>query len=178
MSGEPLRPDPDRGRGIIKSPQDLAAGLFLLAIALFGYIGGYKLAMGQASGVGPGMLPKVTALLIAAFGGLLIVQALTTVGEKLERWSLRGLVFILGSLLVFAATVRTLGLAFAGPLAVMISAFAEKNVRLREIIIYALVLTAACGLLFKTLLRLPIPMWPDWFIGWVRHWLPSLAFLF
>jgi putative tricarboxylic transport membrane protein len=162
MSADPLRPNPSREeRGVIKSPQDMLAGVFLLALALFGYIGGFKLSIGQASGVGPGMLPKATALLIAAFGVLLIVQSLTVIGPKLEQWSIRGLVFILGSLLVFAATVRTLGLAFAGPLAVTISAFAEKNVRLREIIIYALVLTAACIVLFKYVLRLPIPIVPD-----------------
>lgn len=161
MPGDPMRPETGRSTGLVKSPQDFAAGVFLLAVALFGFIGGYKLAFGQASGVGPGMLPKVTALLIASLGLLLIVQSLITAGQQLERWSIRSLVFILGSLLVFAATVRTLGLAFAGPLAVVLSSFAEKNVRLREIIIYALLLTAACILLFKYLLRLPIPIVPD-----------------
>lgn len=161
MSGDPVREAPSRSRGVIKSPQDFAAGLFLFAIALFGFVGGWKLSMGQMSGVGPGMLPKVVAGLIAAFGVLLIVQSLTTTGDLLERWSIRGLVFVLGSLLVFAATVRTLGLAFAGPLTVIVSAFAEKSVRPKEIVIYAVLLTAVCVLLFKYLLRLPIPIVPD-----------------
>ena len=161
MSDDPVRQAPSSRRGVIKSPQDFAAGLFLVAIALFGMIGGWKLSMGTMSGVGPGMLPKVTALMIAAFGILLIVQSLVTHGDVLEQFSIRGLVFILGSLLVFAATVRTLGLAFAGPLAVIVSAFAEKHVRIKEIIIYAVLLTGACILLFKYLLKLPIPILPD-----------------
>jgi hypothetical protein len=160
MSDDPVRRPPSTRHGVIKAPQDFAAGLFLIAIALFGFIGGWKLSMGQMSGVGPGMLPKVVSTLVAAFGILLIVQSLLTAGDVLERWSIRGLVFILGSLLVFAATVRTLGLAFAGPLTVIIAAFAEKHVRIKEIIIYSLVLTAGCILLFSKLLHLPIPVLP------------------
>lgn len=152
---------PSRKRGVIKSPQDFAAGLFLLAIAGIAFVGGWKLSMGTMSGVGPGMLPKVVAAMVAAFGVLLILQSFKVVGEQLESWSIRGLVFILSSLLVFAATVRTLGLAFAGPLAVIISAFAEKHVRVKEIIIYAVLLTAACIVLFKYMLKLPIPILPD-----------------
>lgn len=155
------RRQPSRGRGLVKSPQDCAAGLLLLAIALFGIIGGWKLSMGQMSGVGPGMLPKVVSALIAAFGIGLIAQSLVAEGELLERWSIRGVIFVLGSLLAFAATVRTLGLAFAGPLTVIISAFAEKSVRIKEIVIFSIVLTTGCVLLFKTMLRLPIPIWPD-----------------
>ncbi len=161
MSGDPLPPAPGRGRGFIKSPQDFAAGLFLLAIALFGLTGGWKLSMGTMSGVGPGMLPKVISAMIAGFGVLLVLQSLITKGDLLERWSIRGLVFILSSLLVFAATVRTLGLAFAGPLCVIISAFAEKSVRLKEIVIFSLVLTGGCIILFAYMLRLPIPILPD-----------------
>lgn len=146
---------------MVKSPQDFAGGMFLIAIAAVALLGGWKLSMGTMSGVGPGMLPKVIAGLVAGFGVLLIAQSLTSKGEQLERWSIRGLVFILSSLLIFAATVRTLGLAFAGPLAVITSAFAEKNVRIKEILIFAVLLTAACVLLFKYLLRLPIPILPD-----------------
>lgn len=161
MSGDSMRPAPGRDRGVIKSPQDFAGGLFLIAIAALALFGGWKLSMGTMSGVGPGMLPKVVAGMIAGFGALLVFQSLTSKGPDLDAWSIRGLVFILSSLLVFAATVRTLGLAFAGPLAVIVSAFAEKHVRIKEILIFAVVLTAGCILLFKYMLRLPIPIWPD-----------------
>ena len=161
MSGDSTRQAPSRQRGVIKSPQDFAAGIFLLVIAGIAFIGGWKLSMGTMSGVGPGMLPKVVAAMVAGFGVLLILQSLKVVGQQLDAWSIRGLIFILSSLLVFAATVRTLGLAFSGPLAVIISAFAEKHVRIKEIIIYALVLTGACIVLFKYMLKLPIPILPD-----------------
>ena len=161
MSGDSTRPAPSRVRGVIKSPQDFAAGVFLIVIAVIAFIGGWKLSMGTMSGVGPGMLPKVVAAMVAGFGVMLVLQSFKVVGEELDAWSIRGLIFILSSLLVFAATVRTLGLAFAGPLAIIISAFAEKHVRIKEIMIYAVVLTAACVVLFKYMLKLPIPILPD-----------------
>lgn len=144
-------------RGILKSPQDFGAGLFLIAFAAIGYFGGWALPMGHLSGIGSGMMPKVIAMLVAAFGVLLIFESLATKGPVLERWALRGPFFVLGAILLFAWTIRPLGLIVAGPLAVVVSAFADKDTRLVEVVIFALVMTALCGLMFKEMLALPIP---------------------
>jgi hypothetical protein len=61
-------------RGGVKSPLDVAGGLFLLVIAITGYIGAFNLPFGQFSGVGSGLLPKVVAVMVGAFGLLLLVQ--------------------------------------------------------------------------------------------------------
>jgi putative tricarboxylic transport membrane protein len=147
-------------RGPVKAPRELAAGLFLIAIAAIGLFGGRTLSMGTLSTVGPGMLPKSVAALIAALGILLAVQSFISRGAALERWSLRGLVFVLGAALVFASTIRPLGLAIAGPLAVFISSLAEPENRPLPTVAYAIVLTLFCGLLFKEALNLPIPFDP------------------
>ncbi len=160
MSNETGAAAGDRPRGAIKSTRELGAGLFLLALAAFALIGSFSLKFGQLSGIGPGLMPKVTAAIIAGFGLLLIIQAFTTAGESLEPWSLRGIVFVLGSVLVFASTVRTAGLIVAGPLAVMISALADRDTKWWEVAIFAVVLTALCGFMFKDMLGLPIPFDP------------------
>jgi hypothetical protein len=145
--------------------REVAAGLFLIALAVVAWIGGYKLNFGRLSGIGPGLMPKVTAAIVAAFGLLLVLQGLTAVREKMEAWSLRGMIFVLGAVLVFAATVRPLGLVVAGPLAVIISGFADKDSRIVELVIYAIVLTLLCGMLFKDMLGLPIPFDPLGLLG-------------
>jgi putative tricarboxylic transport membrane protein len=144
-------------RGTIKAPQDFAAGIFLIVLALIGYFGAFSLSMGKLSTVGPGMLPKVVAIIIGAFGVLLVVESLLSRGSRLEAWSLRGMVFVLGAALVFAATIRPLGLAISGPLAVIISSFADAEHKLRSTLIFAVIMTIFCGLLFKEALNLPIP---------------------
>jgi hypothetical protein len=157
----------------IRSPHDLAGGLFLLGLAAVGFIGAFNLPFGQLSGIGSGLMPKVVAVLVAAFGLLLVAQGLVLDGDRLERWHLRGPVFVLGAVLLFAATIRgatlsfaglsltipPLGLAVAGPLAVIFSSLADRETRLVEILPFAVAITAASIFLFKYLLRLPIPVY-------------------
>ena len=102
--------------------------------------------------------PNTFAVMVAIAGVVLIVGALLVPGSRLEAWSLRGPIFVLGAIVVFALTIRTLGLAVAGPLAVFIGAFASPEARVKETAIFAVVLTAACIFLFKFLLGLPIPV--------------------
>src|SRR5262245_62391434 len=99
------RANQDRG-GLVKAPQDLAAGLFLVAVAVVGYIGALHLKTGTLGGMGPGLLPKVVALTIGAFGLFLIVEALTTAGGIVEGWALRGTFVVLRRALVLAGTIR------------------------------------------------------------------------
>ena len=150
----------DRPRGGLKSSREFGAGLFLLALAAVALAGSYGLRFGQLSGIGPGLMPKVTAVMVAAFGLLLMVQGIFTKGEALERWAIRGPIFVIAAVVAFAVTVRPLGLIVAGPLAVVISALADKETGTREIVIFATTLTALCGVMFKDLLALPIPFDP------------------
>jgi putative tricarboxylic transport membrane protein len=139
---------------------DVAAGLFLIALAALGYVGAIGLDFGQMRGIGPGLMPKVTAAIVAALGLLVLLQGLFGNGERMQRWSLRGIVFVLGAVMVFATTVRTFGLAVAGPLAIIISSLADRQTRPIEVLLFAIGLTAICIGLFKYLLRLPIPLAP------------------
>jgi putative tricarboxylic transport membrane protein len=145
---------------LVKSSLDFGGGLFLLAVAAVGYIGAFNLPFGQLSGIGSGLLPKTVSVLVALFGLLLVLQGLFSHGDRLEQWAVRGPVFVLGAVLVFAATIRPWGLIVAGPLAIIISSLADKETRPIEIVLFATVMTAACIGLFKILLRLPIPVFP------------------
>lgn len=162
-------------RGLLKAPQDFAAGLFLITFALIAFFGAWDLKFGKLSGIGPGLMPRVTAFIVGTFGLLLVVQALITRGDQLERWAIRGPVFVLAAVVVFALTVRTAGLIVAGPLAVIVSALADKGSRPLEIVIFAVALTTLCGLMFKDILNLPIPFDP---LGLVPDFVASAYFAF
>ncbi len=167
--------------GLVKSPMDFAGGIFLIALAALGFAGGFNLPFGTLSGIGSGLMPKVVAILVGAFGVLLLLQGLVWEGDHLDRWHMRGPVFVLGAVLVFAMLIRgstltlggfagipavasvrvpALGLIVAGPLAVMFSSFAGKDTRPVEVVIFSVVMTLLCGLLFKEMLSLPIPFDP------------------
>jgi hypothetical protein len=166
---------------LLKSPFDFAGGLFLLAVGALGLAGGYNLPLGTLSGIGSGLLPRVVALLVAGFGVLLIIHAFLFAGSQLEKWQLRGPMFVLGAVLVFAVLIRgstltlggfagipalasvkvpPMGLIVAGPLAVVVASMADKETRPTEIVVFAVVMTLLSGILFKELLGLPIPFDP------------------
>jgi putative tricarboxylic transport membrane protein len=71
---------------------------------------------------------------------------------------MRGQFFICLSVLAFALTIRTPGLAVAGPAVVLVSGGASPETRWRELAIFAVSITGACILLFRVLLRLPVPI--------------------
>jgi hypothetical protein len=163
--------------GLIKSQIDFGAGLLLIALAVVGFFGSLNLRFGSLTSVGPGLVPRSVAVLVGLFGIGLLISSCLAAGARVERWTLRGPFFLLGSVLVFAMTIRgstlslagltvtipQLGLAIAGPLTVFVSALADKDLRPVELVLYTVVLTAACIGMFKFLLGLPIPLLP---VGW------------
>src|SRR5262245_35821857 len=86
-------------------------------------------------------------------------------GLPLEPWSIRGPVLVAVAIVAFGLTVRPLGLVVAGPVAIIIAAFASDEVRWVETIVVGVLMTAVCVGLFKFALGLPIPPAP-WLIGY------------
>lgn len=151
-------PEPTQAPSRLRSGQDLAAGLFLMAVALFAFWQAQELARGTLNAMGAGMLPQSLSVLVFLGGLGLAVNAFLVDGARLERWSLRGPFFIFGGIILFAISIRTCGLIVAGPLAMIFGSMASDEFRWKEATIFSLILTAACIILFKVLLRLPIPV--------------------
>jgi hypothetical protein len=144
--------------GLIKSTQEFGAGLFLIAVAAFFFWQAVQLPHGSLRAMGPGMLPQTLAVMVAAGGVGLIITSMIANGPALERWSIRGPFFIFGGIVLFALLIRTFGLAVAGPVSMIFGTLGSEEFNAKEATIFSIVLTAICILLFKTLLRLPIPV--------------------
>jgi putative tricarboxylic transport membrane protein len=142
----------------VRLSKELLAGLILVAIAAFALFASRDLELGTLRAVGPGALPRALALLVLAGGVGFTIAALIRGGESLGRWPLRGAIFITLALVAFALTIRTVGLSVAGPAVVMVSGAASSETRPLELLVFALVLTAACIGLFRFALGLPIPV--------------------
>jgi hypothetical protein len=142
----------------VRNPQDLLAGLVLVAVALFALWASSNLSQGRLGALGPGMMPRATAVLVGVVGALVALTALVAPGPCLERWSLRGPFFVCLALVAFAVTIRWMGLLAAGPLVALIGSAASPETRIKEILIFGIAVTIFSIALFKYVLNLPIPV--------------------
>src|SRR5580765_8219995 len=108
--------------------QDFLGGLVVIAVGGFAFWLARDLPGGAGGGMGPGTLPKGLAILLGLLGAALAATSIFEKGAALERWTIRGPLLILGSLVVFGLAVRPLGLLIAGPLGIAVSAFASQEV--------------------------------------------------
>ena len=146
--------------------QNFLGALVGMAAAAFALWQSANLPLGTLRGMGPGMLPKSLAALIGLLSAVLMVNAVREgAGPTVERWPLRGPLFVLGAVVIFGLAVRPLGLVVAGPLLIVISALASSEVRWKETLLVGAAVTTFCVGLFKFALGLPIPLAP-WLIGY------------
>jgi putative tricarboxylic transport membrane protein len=165
----------EQARGLtVRSPQDLAAGIFMILLAALALFLARDLPLGTLRQIGPGMLPKSFAVICAGLGVMLALTSLVYKGEQLQGFSWRGVIFVLGGAVLFGLTIRgfdigplkvpQLGLVVSGPIVVLVAGSAATDLRWKELIIFAIVMTTFCALLFKYALGLPIPLAP-WLLG-------------
>jgi len=97
---------------------------------------------------------------LALFYGTVLLLFLMSFARSdwLLATGLRGPFFVVAGILAFAITIRMFGLVIAGPLAMVIGGFGTPEVREKEILIFAAVMTAFCVALFRYFLNLPIPI--------------------
>lgn len=149
---------PPRRGPRVRAPRDLAAGLLVTGIAAVALLATGDLDPGRLRAMGPGMLPRAIAAILGLAGLALVAAAFLKDGEPIGRWPLRGPVFISLAVVAFALTIRTVGLALAGPLVMLLGGAASPEVRWKELAIFTAVTTVACAGLFRFALGLPIPV--------------------
>jgi hypothetical protein len=133
----------------------LIAIVALVAVAvILGAVLGFA-GLGEVFGLPPFAL-VFCFIYVLTLIGLLVYNG--THPGWLDRSGLRGPLFIVGGLIAFALTVRSVGLIVAAPLLAMISGAASHETRFRELIIFAIVMTALCIGVFKYALNLPMPV--------------------
>ena len=103
------------------------------------------------------MVAGVPPDIVVALVGALLVLGLALL---VRFFAPRGPVFITAATLIFAISVRPLGLVISSFVSLLISAYATDEIRWIETIIWAAVLTLFCSLLFPYGLNLPLQLWP------------------
>lgn len=158
---------------------DFLAGLVVGIIAVAIWLQAWNLPMGEIRYFGPGFLPKLFGVGIAAGAIALTAWGLIQPPAHAERVKLafRGPVVVVLGILFFALFLRgwqigpvptpQLGLVIVAPVTVILTGFASKEADIRELLVLGFGLTALGMLLFLDLLNLRLPVLPGGVEPWV-----------
>lgn len=144
-----------------KNSRDIAAGALFAVLGLGGLWISSSYPLGTSFNMGPGYFPVLIFGALTLVGCVVFVQGLVISGARLEGFSLRALVLVVGSLLFFALSMRTLGFALSGALLVLLATLAAPGLTLLERVLLAVALTAFSWALFIYGLGLVVPVWPE-----------------
>ncbi len=147
-------------RGLIKGPQDFWGGVALMAIALFALWASSDLQGMRGFSFGPGTAPRMFAYLLLALGAGVALTGFLMEGPPLQRYGIRGPVFVTLAILAFAVAIRPLGLIVTSFVSFMIAAMGSDETKWTEAVIVGICLTLGCALLFPYALGLPLDLFP------------------
>lgn len=145
----------------VRAPQDYYGGIVLMMLATLALIASADLPGQRGFAFGPGTAPRLFAILLFGLALAVTVVGVTTHGPRIEPYKLRGPLWVLCAIILFAMIIRPLGLIVASFLTWMISICGSTEMRLIESIIAAAAMTVFCVVLFVYLLNLPFQLWPQ-----------------
>ena len=146
----------------IRSNRDFWAGVMLIATGAAAVIMARDYSFGTALRMGPGYFPTVLGALLVLFGLYLLAQGLRS-NDKIEgNWSLRALVVLPLSLVLFGLLMEYAGFVPALVVLIVGSSAAGNDFRLGESLVLAAGLTAFAVALFIYGLGLPYPLIAGW----------------
>lgn len=160
----------------IKSEKDFWSGLVFIAVGIAFAWGATNYTIGDAARMGPGYFPLMLGILLAIFGVIVTLTALTveTVdGDKVGAFAWRPLFFIILSNLLFGVLLGglpSIGLPYMGMIAAIIAltfiaAAAGDEFKFKEVLILSIILAVSSYLTFIVALKLQFPAWPAFIAG-------------
>ena len=140
--------------------RDFYGGIGLLLLALIALLASRDLPGIRGAAFGPGTAPRLFAVLLALLSLVVVIGSFVRKGPQVTPYKVRGVACVIGSILVFAASIRPLGLVIATFATTVTCAAAADDVRWRETVVWAVILSVFCSLLFPYALHLPFELWP------------------
>jgi len=138
--------------------KDVWAGLFLIVVGLTAVVIARNYTFGTALRMGPGFFPTV-------LGGFLILSGLYILASGLRgsdtlgtSWPLRALIVLPLALVLFGVLIDRAGFIPAMLVLIFGSGLAGTDFRLIEMIVFSVLLTALCAIVFVWALGLPYPL--------------------
>jgi len=145
----------------LRDNQDFWSGVMLIAVGATAVVIARNYPFGTSLRMGPGYFPTVLGSILALFGLWFIVKAFRST-EKIEPgWSLRALIVIPVSLVLFGILMTYGGFVPALIVLIFGSALASDEFNLLEVVLLTVGLTIGCIAVFIWGLGLPYPLFAE-----------------
>ena len=142
----------------IRDNQDFWSGVMLIVIGMGAVLIARNYPFGTSLRMGPGYFPSVLGGVLTLFGIYCVVRGLRST-EKIEPgWSLRALIVIPLSFVLFGLLMNYAGFVPALMVLIFGSALASTEFKLLEVVLLTIGLTIACVAVFIWGLGLPYPL--------------------
>ncbi len=144
--------------------KDLLAGLMFIVIGVVFFVGAYNYQMGTAARMGPGYFPRI-------LGGVMAVLGVIVAGIGLKNqaqwsategigWTWKPVIILTVAVVLFGATLPSLGMVIAIILLTMLSGFAAHDKNYRELVIVTVIMCLFCAAVFVWGLKLQMKLFP------------------
>ena len=150
---------------MIRSTKDFWSGALYIFFGAMALIVSRDYGMGTALRMGPAYFPSLLGALLILVGAISVIRSFIIQGTPIGDFALTQLAIVVGSVILFGALVRGLGLAIALPLLAVGSAYASSRFRWTASILMAAGLTVFCILVFLKGLGVPLPLIGSWLGG-------------
>jgi hypothetical protein len=142
----------------LRDNKDFWSGLMLIGAGAAALIIGLEYRLGSALRMGPGYFPSVLGGILILLGFLVLAKGLKS-GDRIEgRWSLRALILLPMSLVLFGLLMEYAGFVPALLVLIVGSGAAGEDFKVGETLILAIVLTLCAVAVFVWGLGLPFPL--------------------
>ena len=142
----------------LRASKDVWAGLMLIGIGAAAMLIARNYPFGTALRMGPGYFPIILGALLIVFGLAILAYGLRS-REKIARsWSLRGLIVLPLSLVLFGVLMEHAGFIPAMMVLIFGSATASTEFKFVEILLFSIGMTALSVVVFVWGLGLPYPL--------------------
>lgn len=145
---------------LIRNPKDFWCGTLFVALGIATIVLGSRYTLGTAARMGPGYFPRILGVLLIILGGILAIRALRMPGGAFPAFRWRPTLIVLGSVVLFGAIVRPVGVALSTVILIVTASAASHEFRPREALIAGVVLAAMAVGVFVVGLQLQLPIWP------------------
>ncbi len=150
---------PRKAGGTGDRPDFLTAALFV-GFGALGLWAGRDLTVGTASAMGPGYLPRIVCWLLIIIGVTVGGIGVFRDRDEIAKPKIWPLAIILASIVGFAFVAEFFGFVAASVWLLLVGSIADRDSKLREVILLTAGLTAFGALVFIVGLGVQMPIWP------------------